>query len=198
MGKRSQLNLERVKLKLNLLGIQGFDPETRTSNKWLEWITNISQSTCARCMNLNGRVIDINDINFEYPPLHMRCRCEIERMLAIIAGTATIDGNLGADLWMIAFNELPAKYVSKSKAIRSGWKNWLGSLDEVLPGKLIGGGIYRNDNKKLPDAPNRIWREADINYTEGYRNKHRLLYSNDGLIFITYDHYESFYYELVF
>ena len=39
----------------------------------------------------------------------------------------------------------------------------------------------------------RVWYEADINYTGGYRNTHRILYSNDGLIFVTYNHYETFY-----
>ena len=52
--------------------------------------------------------------------------------------------------------------------------------------------IY-NDKGKLPDAPNRIWYEADIDYQSGYRNTYRILYSNDGLIFVTYDHYQTFY-----
>lgn len=39
----------------------------------------------------------------------------------------------------------------------------------------------------------RIWYEADINYTGGFRNGHRIVYSNDGLIFVTYDHYNTFY-----
>jgi hypothetical protein len=39
----------------------------------------------------------------------------------------------------------------------------------------------------------RIWYEADINYTSGYRGTERILYSNDGLIFVTYDHYQTFY-----
>ena len=37
-----------------------------------------------------------------------------------------------------------------------------------------------------------IWYEADINYSDGYRALHRILYSNDGLIFVTYDHYKTF------
>ena len=41
--------------------------------------------------------------------------------------------------------------------------------------------------------PGRIWFEADFDYTGGYRNSFRLLYSNDGLIFVTYDHYATFY-----
>lgn len=58
---------------------------------------------------------------------------------------------------------------------------------------MLTGGMYNNKNKHLPDAPGRVWYEADINYYEGKRNKHRILWSNDGLIFVTYDHYETFY-----
>ena len=44
--------------------------------------------------------------------------------------------------------------------------------------------------EKLPIG---IWYEADIDYQSGYRNTYRILYSNDGLIFVTYDHYQTFY-----
>ena len=37
------------------------------------------------------------------------------------------------------------------------------------------------------------WYEADINYKDGFRNRERILYSNDGLIFVSYDHYQTFY-----
>jgi len=38
-----------------------------------------------------------------------------------------------------------------------------------------------------------VWYEADINYTGGARNRERVVYSNDGLVFVTYDHYHTFY-----
>ncbi|OOM15886.1 ribonuclease domain-containing protein [Clostridium saccharobutylicum] len=44
----------------------------------------------------------------------------------------------------------------------------------------------------MPDAPGRVWREADINYTSGFRGDERILYSNDGLIYKTSDHYKTF------
>ena len=66
-------------------------------------------------------------------------------------------------------------------------------LSSVLPGKMVGGDIYANDDNKLPTAPGRIWYEADINYVTGKRNRQRIVYSNDGLIFVTYDHYQTFY-----
>ena len=52
---------------------------------------------------------------------------------------------------------------------------------------------YLNYDLKLPVSRDRIWYEADINYTGGKRNRERILYSNDGLIFVTYDHYQTFY-----
>lgn len=58
---------------------------------------------------------------------------------------------------------------------------------------MIGGDQYYNDDLKLPSISGRIWYEADINYTGGSRNRQRILYSNDGLIFVTYDHYQTFY-----
>ena len=53
--------------------------------------------------------------------------------------------------------------------------------------------VFANKEKKLPDAPGRVWREADINYKKGFRNRQRVLYSNDGLVFVSYDHYHTFY-----
>lgn len=55
------------------------------------------------------------------------------------------------------------------------------------------GGMYYNKNGKLPNALDRVWYEADINYYEGRRNKHRIYFSNDGLIFVSYDHGNTFY-----
>jgi len=46
---------------------------------------------------------------------------------------------------------------------------------------------------KLPAAPSREWREADLNYNGGYRGTDRILYSNDQLIFVSKDHYKTFY-----
>jgi len=58
---------------------------------------------------------------------------------------------------------------------------------------MIAEGEYRNDDGHLPSVPGREWYEADINYTTGKRNKQRIVWSNDGLVFVTYDHYETFY-----
>ena len=84
-------------------------------------------------------------------------------------------------------------YISEAEAEAQGWKKWLGNLAEVLPGRMIGGKIYRNRDHRLPESDGRIWHEADFDYVNGYRNTCRLLYSNDGLLFVTYDHYLTFF-----
>ncbi len=124
--------------------------------------------------------------------LHYNCRCEIKALRSVKAGNATKNGNDGADYWIKYFGELPKYYVTKDFAYSVGWRDGK-SLSKYAFGKMIFGGIYNNSNGHLPNAPERIWYEADINYYEGKRNCHRLLWSNDGLMFVTYDHYETFY-----
>ena len=110
-----------------------------------------------------------------------------------LVGTATDLGFDGVDMFLADYGSLPNYYISKKQARKSGWKDWMGNLNDVLPNKMIGGDIYSNREKKLPDAAGRVWYEADINYEKGYRNRERILYSNDGLIFATYDHCQTFY-----
>ncbi|MFV8846336.1 ribonuclease [Serratia fonticola] len=87
---------------------------------------------------------------------------------------------------------LPDYYITKKQAREQGWDARDGNLCKVLPGKAIGGDRFSNREGQLPTANNRIWREADINYQCGRRGADRLLYSSDGLIYVTRDHYKNF------
>ncbi len=88
--------------------------------------------------------------------------------------------------------ELPDYYITKKEAQREGWVAKEGNLCDVLPGRAIGGDIFTNREKTLPVKKGRTWYEADINYNCGRRNARRIVYSNDGLIFVTHDHYKNF------
>lgn len=90
------------------------------------------------------------------------------------------------------FGKLPSNYISKSKARKLGWDSSEGNLGEALPGMSIGGGVFKNHEGMLPEAPGREYRECDIDYDGGKRGAKRIVYSNDGLIFYTGDHYETF------
>lgn len=88
--------------------------------------------------------------------------------------------------------QLPGYYIKKSEAREKGWEAAAGNLCDVLPGKAIGGDVFSNREGGLPAAEKRKWFEADLNYKCGRRNADRLLYSSDGLIYVTYDHYKTF------
>lgn len=88
--------------------------------------------------------------------------------------------------------ELPEYYITKSEARREGWNPGKGNLCEVLPGRAIGGDIWTNRQKSLPTKSGRKYYEADLNYNCGNRNADRIVFSNDGLVFVTFDHYRSF------
>ena len=72
-----------------------------------------------------------------------------------------------------------------------GWK-WGEPPAKYAPGKMLTRGVYRNKDKHLPDVLGRIWYEADLNYYSGKRNRRRIVWSNDGLMFVTYNHYRDY------
>ncbi|MFF2479578.1 ribonuclease domain-containing protein [Paenibacillus sp. NPDC058071] len=91
-----------------------------------------------------------------------------------------------------ANGKLPDNFLTKKEARELGWDAKEGNLNTVAPGKSIGGDVFYNREGKLPAAKGRTWYEADIHYVSGHRGKDRLLYSNDGLIYKTEDHYKTF------
>ena len=164
------------------------------SSKWANWKSQLTITTCKYCVDHHGTIVDISVLeNNDQVNAHENCKCVYVPMRTKLVGTATDMGYNGADAQLYYLNRLPNYYVSKKEAYSEGWKPNHKKLDKVLPGKMIGGDIYTNDDQKLPFMPGRIWYEADINYTGGKRNRQRILYSSDGLIFVTYDHYQTFY-----
>lgn len=85
---------------------------------------------------------------------------------------------------------LPENFITKKQARELGYGG--GDLWRYARGKSIGGDRFGNFERKLPGKKGRIWRECDVDYAGGARGAKRLVFSNDGLIFYTADHYESF------
>ncbi|MDR2145028.1 MAG: hypothetical protein LBE91_01025 [Tannerella sp.] len=88
--------------------------------------------------------------------------------------------------------KLPDYYITKSDAGKQGWEASKGNLCDILPGRAIGGDRFGNRERQLPDKKGRQYFEADLNYNCGNRGADRLIFSNDGLIFVTRDHYKTF------
>ncbi|MBR3928950.1 MAG: hypothetical protein IKJ65_08125 [Clostridia bacterium] len=95
-------------------------------------------------------------------------------------------------LYLYVFRELPPNYLTKDEAYDLGWNSSKGNLWDVAFGLSIGGDRFSNREGILPDAYDRLWYEADVNYEGGYRGSERIVFSNDGLIYVTFDHYETF------
>ena len=86
------------------------------------------------------------------------------------------------------YKKLPPVYITKKEAYNLG-----GSLEEVMNKNSIGGDYFGNYQGLLPKKEGRTYRECDID-TLGTdsRGRKRLVYSNDGLMYYTDDHYETF------
>ncbi len=168
-----------------------FLPQTVPSTNWKHWKTTQDPKACAPCKASHGKIYSMHDIPDPAPPLHPNCRCRVELMDAAKAGTCSKEGQNGADWYLWNGRGLPDYYIHIDDLKALGWR--YGKVPaKYAPDKMVFGGIYRNDDNHLPDAPGRVWYEADLNYYAGKRNRHRVLYSNDGLMFVTYDHYETF------
>lgn len=93
-------------------------------------------------------------------------------------------------LYLHLYEELPPNFITKSEAKKLGWVSNKGNLDKVAPGMSIGGDKFGNYEGVLPDG--KKYRECDIDSDGGYRNSKRIVYSNDGCIYYTEDHYKTF------
>ncbi|MBE5996862.1 MAG: ribonuclease [Lachnospiraceae bacterium] len=90
------------------------------------------------------------------------------------------------------FGHLPDNYITKKEAEELGWVSSKGNLWKVAPGKSIGGSRFGNYEGLLPDKKGRKYYECDIDFDGSFRGPERIIYSNDGLIFYTEDHYKTF------
>ena len=95
-------------------------------------------------------------------------------------------------LYIHLYGKLPSNFMTKSEARKQGWSG-SGALSKVLPGKCIGGDVFQNREGLLPKKAGRTWTECDIGtLTGGSRGAKRIVFSNDGLVYYTADHYKSF------
>ncbi len=90
------------------------------------------------------------------------------------------------------YNQLPSNYITKKEATNLGWESDKGNLWDVTDEMSIGGDKFGNREGLLPKSDGRQYYECDVNYQGGYRGAERIVFSNDGLIFYTDDHYKSF------
>lgn len=95
-------------------------------------------------------------------------------------------------LYLHIYGELPDNFMTKKEAEALGWDSKKGNLWEVAEGMSIGGDTFGNYEGNLPEEEGLTYRECDVNYEGGYRGSERIIYSNQGDIYYTADHYETF------
>ena len=96
-------------------------------------------------------------------------------------------------LYIHLYGHLPENFITKAEAKKLGWGDTYGSVDDAAPGKSIGGDRFGNREGLLPKKKGRTYTECDIG-TMGKKSRgaKRIVFSNDGLIYYTGDHYETF------
>lgn len=94
-------------------------------------------------------------------------------------------------LYINTYGKLPGNFIKKEDAQKLGWSG--GSLEKYAPGKSIGGDRFGNYEGRLPKKDGRVYTECDIDTIgQSGRGAKRIVFSNDGLIYYTDDHYETF------
>ena len=105
-------------------------------------------------------------------------------------GTYTTKEEVAEYLYL--YGHLPSNFITKKEAKKLGWVSSEGNLWDVAPGMSIGGDYFGNYEGNLPEADDRDYYECDIDFDGSYRGAKRIVFSNDGLIYYTEDHYETF------
>ena len=106
------------------------------------------------------------------------------------SGTYTSKEEVAA--YLHTYGHLPSNFITKKEAKNLGWVSSEGNLWEVAPGMSIGGDYFGNYEGNLPEAKGRDYYECDIDTNGSYRGAKRIVFSDDGLIYYTEDHYETF------
>ena len=94
--------------------------------------------------------------------------------------------------YLFEHGELPENFITKKEAKELGWDSRYNYVSDVAPGMSIGGDYFGNYEGNLPEVKGRKYYECDCYYTGGERNAYRIIYSNDGHVWYTEDHYNTF------
>lgn len=103
----------------------------------------------------------------------------------------TYDSKEDVALYIVTYGRLPDNYITKDEARNLGWNG--GPVETYAPGMCIGGDRFGNYEGLLPDKEGRYYTECDIDTLgKNDRGPKRIVFSNDGLVYYTPDHYETF------
>lgn len=137
-----------------------------------------------------GLDVDIPEAAEPAPP-SQSAQETVDRSTELLAPDGSFTTKEDVALYIHTYGCLPPNFITKEEARDLGWEG--GGLDDYAYGMCIGGDRFGNYEGLLPDAEGRKWTECDIDTMhKNSRGAKRIVFSNDGLIYYTDDHYDSF------
>ena len=146
----------------------------------------LTSTMIAGCRDVSNQVAEYLEENSVSPAQ------KIEEIKPQITQDGTYTSKLEVAAYIKKYGCLPSNFITKQQARDLGWVNTEGNLNQVAPGKSIGGDEMQYKETKIAQVDGRIYYECDINYSEGFRGAERLVYSNDGVIYYSPNHFKTF------
>ena len=144
------------------------------------------------CTGITDKSADQTDIDIQQTSGQEEQNTEAEQNAETLEESGSYTSKEDVAAYIHQFGHLPDNFITKKEAKNAGWVSSKGNLSEAAPGKSIGGDRFGNYEGILPEKEGRQYYECDIDSDGGYRGAKRIIYSDDGLVYYTEDHYETF------
>lgn len=144
------------------------------------------------CTGITDKSADLTDIDIQQTSGQEEQNTEAEQNAETLEESGSYTSKEDVAAYIHQFGHLPDNFITKKEAKNAGWVSSKGNLSEAAPGKSIGGDRFGNYEGILPEKEGRQYYECDIDSDGGYRGAKRIIYSDDGLVYYTEDHYETF------
>ena len=144
------------------------------------------------CTGITDKSADQTDIDIQQTSGQEEQNTEAEQNAETLEESGSYTSKEDVAAYIHQFRRLPDNFITKKEAKNAGWVSSKGNLSEAAPGKSIGGDRFGNYEGILPEKEGRQYYECDIDSDGGYRGAKRIIYSDDGLVYYTEDHYETF------
>ena len=144
------------------------------------------------CTGITDKSADQTDIDIQQTSGQEEQNTEAEQNAETLEESGSYTSKEDVAAYIHQFGHLPDNFITKKEAKNAGWVSSKGNLSEAATGKSIGGDRFGNYEGILPEKEGRQYYECDIDSDGGYRGAKRIIYSDDGLVYYTEDHYETF------
>lgn len=144
------------------------------------------------CTGITDKSADQTDIDIQQTSGQEEQNTEAEQNAETLEESGSYTSKEDVAAYIHQFGHLPDNFITKKEAKNAGWVSSKGNLSEAAPGKSIGEDRFGNYEGILPEKEGRQYYECDIDSDGGYRGAKRIIYSDDGLVYYTEDHYETF------